>query len=381
VEPSESERLHLRVRAFIDASARDLATAEPFAQLALDLAAHQARHIPAIARLFRARGFDPALPGDVDAIPAVPTDVFRLTRVAAFPEGEAVRVFRTSGTTQGAFSRGEHALRTTATYEAAALAWGRRKLFPDGGPFRVIVLAPPLSEAPDSSLGFMLDHFARAVGREVSWHVRFVGEGLVLDAEGVRAACNEARAAGEAALLLGTSFAFVHLLDALAGEALPLPPGSRVMQTGGFKGRSREVAREVLRAELARTFALVEARIVAEYGMTELSSQLYEGGLAALLGGAPAPRAELYVPPPWLRVSAVDPVSLAPLPAGEVGLGRFVDLANVDSAVAVLTADRVRIHAGGVELLGRQPGAPPRGCSLAIDEMLGAPIVGAQTNG
>lgn len=381
MEPSESERLHLRVRAFIDASARELAPAEPFARLAWDLAAHQARHVPAIARLFRARGQDPALPGDVDAIPAVPTDVFRLTRVAAFPESETARVFRTSGTTQGALTRGEHALRTTATYEAAALAWGRRMLFPDGGPFRVIGLAPPLVEAPDSSLGFMLDRFAESVGRAASWHVRFVGDGLALDTAGVRDACRRAREAGEPALLLGTSFAFVHLLDALAGEVLPLPPGSRLMQTGGFKGRSREVPREALRAALARAFALDELWIVAEYGMTELSSQLYEGGLAAHLVRTPAPRDGLYVPPPWLRVTAVDPVTLAVLSAGEVGLGRFVDLANVDSAVAVLTADRLRVHEDGVELLGRQPGAPPRGCSLAIDEMLGAQTVGAQTNG
>lgn len=380
VDVSSSEALHGRVRAFIAASL-DGRAPESFETLAFALAAHQAANVPAIARLFRARGLDPARLPDLASIPAVPTDVFRMTRVAAFAEGEQTRVFRTSGTSSGAAARGEHAMRTTATYEAAALAWGRRMLFPDGGPFRVIALAPPLEEAPDSSLGFMIDHFAKAVGRLASWHVRFVGEGLELDVRGVRAACEEARAEGEPALLLGTSFAFVHLLDALDGAALPLPAASRVMQTGGFKGRSREVPRDALRTALARVFGLEEARIVAEYGMTELSSQLYEGGLAALLGGAPSPRDDLYAPPPWLRVDAVDPVTLVPVPMGEVGIGRFVDLANVDSALAVLTADRVRVHPGGVELLGRLPGAPPRGCSLAIDEMFGARtnFVGAQT--
>ena len=62
---------------------------------------------------------------------------------------------------------------------------------------------------------------------------------------------------------------------------------------------------------------------------------------------------------------------LAPVPEGSVGLARIEDLANVDSAVAVLAQDRVRKVPGGVELLGRAPGAPPRGCSIAIDEMLG----------
>ena len=74
-----------------------------------------------------------------------------------------------------------------------------------------------------------------------------------------------------------------------------------------------------------------------------------------------------------VRVSAVDPVTLAPLPDGEIGIARIVDLANVDSAVAVQTADRVRVLPEGVELLGRAPGAPPRGCSIAADERLGRP--------
>jgi hypothetical protein len=56
---------------------------------------------------------------------------------------------------------------------------------------------------------------------------------------------------------------------------------------------------------------------------------------------------------------------------GEVGIARFEDLANVDSAVAIQTADLVRTVGDGVELLGRAPGATPRGCSIAIDEMLG----------
>ena len=72
-----------------------------------------------------------------------------------------------------------------------------------------------------------------------------------------------------------------------------------------------------------------------------------------------------------MRVTAVDPITLAALPDGEIGIARLVDLANVDSAVAIQTADRVRVAGDGVALLGRAPGATPRGCSIAIDEMLG----------
>jgi hypothetical protein len=165
-------------------------------------------------------------------------------------------------------------------------------------------------------------------------------------------------------LLLATSFALVHLLDALSGASFRLPRGSAVMHTGGFKGRSREVDRDGLRRELADAFALDEKAIVGEYGMTELSSQFYEG---TPHGGEP----NVYVEPPWARVVPVDPETLEPVGAGEVGLARICDLMNVDSAVVVLAADQVRRRGAGFELLGRAKGAPPRGCSIALDELLG----------
>jgi hypothetical protein len=101
--------------------------------------------------------------------------------------------------------------------------------------------------------------------------------------------------------------------------------------------------------------------------MTELSSQFYEGTLpGAALHGEPG----VYLPPPWMRVEAVDPVTLAPVPAGEIGIARIIDLANVDSALVVQTEDLVRERGGGIELFGRRPGAPARGCSLAVEALL-----------
>jgi hypothetical protein len=105
--------------------------------------------------------------------------------------------------------------------------------------------------------------------------------------------------------------------------------------------------------------------------MTELSSQLYETTLAAALRGEhDAPRA-LWVPG-WMRATLVDPETLAPVPAGEVGVLRLDDPANLDSVCAIQTADLARQQAAGIVLLGRAPGAVPRGCSLAIEEALAA---------
>jgi hypothetical protein len=369
---TESDALHNRVRAFIGGSLRGAAT-EPFDTLAIDLARFQAAHIPTVARLAHARHAHFAHAPDASAIPAVPADVFRLARIAAHPRDCDVAVFRTSGTSHGAHARGEHALRTTETYELAALAWGRRFLWPDRDDLRALVLAPSIAEQPDSSLGFMLDKFAHTLPRRPAFlvHLKDGGTEAVIDVAGFARAAAEARAASQPVLVLSTSFALVHLLDGAGAHDLRLPAGSRVMQTGGFKGKSREIAPDALRALASRAFAVPEDHLVSEYGMTELGSQLYEGTLAGALGRGPRLPHGLYVAPPWVRVTAVDPVSLEPLAPGEVGIARILDLANVDSAVAVQTVDRVRLRDGAVELLGRAPGAPPRGCSLAMDEMLG----------
>jgi acyl-CoA synthetase (AMP-forming)/AMP-acid ligase II len=363
----ERHELHRRVQAFID---RTLAGEEPdtsFEPLAISILRYQAQHVPAYARLCAAAGRHPNEAGDPRTLPAMPTDAFRLARIAAHPPDADEVVFRTSGTTGGA--RGEHALSTTLTYERGALAWGRWALFFDETARRsAIVLGPTFGGARESSLYFMIQLFAdRCATSSVFLQAALDAP---IGADSLAAACDEARRRELPTVLLGTSFGFVNAIDALRGRTLALPPGSAAMHTGGFKGRSREVAPAELRAAVAHTFGLEENAVVGEYGMTELSSQLYEGTLRARSGlVAPATRHGLFVPPPWLRVAAVDAESLLPLPSGEPGILRFEDLANVDSALAIQTADRGRIVDGCVELLGRMPGAPPRGCSLLAPEL------------
>jgi hypothetical protein len=351
-----SAELHRAVRAEI--AAMGPANEGRFERLALAIARFQVDRVAPLARLCRARGVDVRAIDSIDDLPAIPSDVLRLKRVAAHSSIEDIRVFRTSGTTSGA--RGQHFFRDLGTYEEAAMAFAAKMLWPDGAPDRVIALAPPSARVADSSLGFMIDLFASRLGAPISHHVDLDAG---LDVAGVERAVGEAREAGARVLVAGTAFAYVFLLDALGAGALALPPASTLMLTGGFKGRSREVPEAELRAALALRLGLEPRRIVGEYGMTELSSQLYEGRLARI--------GDAYRAPPWVRVTAVDPLSLRPVPPGDVGIARIVDLANVDSAVAIQTMDRVRVSAHGVELLGRLPGATPRGCSIAIDELLG----------
>jgi hypothetical protein len=331
-----------------------------------------------MARLVASRASSLA---SVSEIPAVPVAAFRLARVAVHPPELDVARFETSGTTEA--TRGVHPFRTTSTYEALALAFGACALRATPGRAVVVCLAPVPDSRHASSLAFMMRLFVRAWdGRSLGivadssnssaddhevaperWLVR----DRQVDVDALRRAARCAIARQEPLLILATAFALVLLLDALDGSLIDAPPNSVVMVTGGFKGRSRVVEKNELRAAAARAFGIATERVVGEYGMTELSSQLYEATLpGAELTGPP----DVFVAPPWLRVEPVDPVTLAPVRAGELGIARFVDLGNVDSAVAVQTDDLVRRVEGGIELHGRREGAEPRGCSLALEALL-----------
>lgn len=153
------------------------------------------------------------------------------------------------------------------------------------------------------------------------------------------------------------------------------------MFTGGFKGRSRELDEASLRAAITARFGVPDDHVVMEYGMTELSSQLWTREL--LDRGSPTKQGLLWIPP-WLGATAMDPTSLAPLREGERGILRFDDAANLDSCVSIQTADVgviVRDAAGrrGLVLEGRDPTAVPRGCSLAIEEALAGDTAGGAT--
>jgi len=297
--------------------------------------------------------------------PAVPTDVFRVMRVAAHRADQDVKLFRTSGTSAG--ERGEHALRDLGLYDLAAHAAARHALFPDVERMQLVLLAPSPEELPDSSLSYMLGRFGAWFGAGPSTYA--LRDGALDHALLVRTLERCERDAAPVALL-GTSFAFVHAEDALAARRFALPRGSRIMQTGGFKGRSRTIEPEAMLRLLAARYGVAPAFIVQEYGMTELSSQLYETTLRdAALGREPGPR-RLWVPG-WLRVSRVDASTLEPVASEREGLLRIDDLANVDSACAIQTSDRALACEDGIRVLGRAEDATPRGCSLAIDAALG----------
>ncbi|MHB1170121.1 MAG: LuxE/PaaK family acyltransferase [Longimicrobiales bacterium] len=363
--------LHATVRAALRTPA-DAAPAEAdFDALALRIFEHQFELNSPFRAYCERRGRTPSSISHWTEIPPVPAAAFREVSLVAGDPHDARVVFRTSGTTGGAARRGEHYVIDPSIYEASLLPTFTAYLLPDGARPDMLALIPPRPQMPDSSLAYMIDVVMRSVGGSNSAYAVDAEKGIDHDAA---MAWLTAAADGERPVcLLGTSFSFVHLIDALkdGGRSFHLPAGSRLMDTGGYKGRSREVPAEELRTMYGTYLGIESAYCINEYGMTELCSQYYDATLHdAVRGAADRPRRKKG--PPWLRARVLDPETLEPLPAGAVGILAHYDLANVDSVIGVLTEDLGHEVDDGFVVLGRARDATPRGCSIALDDLLSA---------
>lgn len=333
-----------------------------FDRLARDVFAHQLRFNPVYRQFCLFQGV--AAAADVRSwreIPAVPTGAFKVGRWATFPEEEERVAFRTSGTSTS--TPGFHRLDTLALYNAAIVSSARRWLLPDRERIRCLLLSPDPRAAPDSSLVHMLAVFREAFGGP--------GTGF-LAPEALPAALDRTAADGEPVLIAGAALAFHHALPIGDDRSWSLTSGSRAMVTGGFKGVRFATDPDELGARIAARLGIPRELQVAEYGMTELSTQYYDASLRRALAGEESAGSRGFVVPPWARVRIVDPLDGRELPEGEVGAIVHVDLANRGSALALQTSDLgAWTGAGTFELRGREPGAEARGCSLAADLWLG----------
>jgi hypothetical protein len=356
-----AEALERRFAAGVRAAWRD----EDFDALALAAFALQFERIPAYRALCERRGRTPRAVSRWQEVPPVPATAFKHLELVAGDAPGAEAIFRTSGTTRGSHERGRHFVPSLSLYRRSLLPSFATHVLAARGRIRFVSLIPPPVEQPESSLSFMVGVAAEALATETHWLVDASG---ALDEEALRRVTRRASNAHEPVLLLGTALALLHALERLEGAPLAeLAPGSRIMETGGFKGAGREVTRVELYARLGGATGVPPGRIVSEYGMTELLSQLYEPVLSEGPGATGT-----HVPPPWLRVRALDATTLEELEPGEEGLLCFFDLANAGSVCHVLTEDVGSVVSGRVRLAGRAAGAEPRGCSLAMDELMAA---------
>ena len=325
------------------------------------LFAYQVRHNEPYARYAAACGFSAAKPPrSWREIPAVPASAFKDATLATFDVARAELEFHTSGTTD--VVAGKHFVERAALYDVSLAAGFDRFVVPERTGLRFLNFVPSPRRQPHSSLGYMVGYVSVLCG---DGRAGYFADGAALDVAGFTSALDDAIDAAQAVCVVGTAFALLALLAALetAKRCFAAPAGSRLMETGGFKGRTRVVPRDELYRRLESALGIPQASIVAEYGMTELLSQYYD------LPESRSSTLRIKTAPPWLRTLVVDSVG-AVLAAGEIGFLRHVDLANRSSVVAVLTEDRGYATQGGIVLVGRELDAPPRGCSLDAEDLL-----------
>lgn len=363
--PREVRELDDEILAFIRKGV-DHEDADQFNRLALQVFALQYSRIPLYQRYCERRGATPMDIFSWDQIPALATDCFKAADLALLPE-QTVRTFMTSGTTK-AEERGrvhfdEGGLRLMdATIDEAAAAF----LFPDGLKNTVLIIAPSPEDAPHMIMAYGMNRLKAAFGLPES---RFLVGEHGFQVQDLVDALQSAEAERIPTALFGGSFGFVNFFDYCRQQGLrfQLPPGSRCLDAGGFKGRSREVGREEFLDACEEFTGTPRGYCVNLLGMTEVASQFYDNTLSLLSKGLDGPRCK--VNPPWTKTSVVDPDTLEPLPPGERGLLRHFDLANRGHICAIQTDDVGMLVPGGFEVYGRAQEGEARGCSLTIDEM------------
>ena len=342
-----------RIATFIEDPAGD-----DFEAVALAAFRFQFERIEVYRRLCTGRGLSPESINRWQDIPMVPTQAFKSVALHA---SSPIEVFRSSGTTQGS-QRSTHHHPFPDLYRQVIEASFPAFCLPDGNRRPMLSLIPSRQLVPDSSLSFMIDHVLERFGGPGS--LAAVGKRGV-EAAKTRSWLAAQQRKGQPVLVLATALSLHQCLQTLARMDLRfrLPAGSAIFETGGFKTQEHEIDRDKLLEDALRFLNVPGAAVVREYGMTELTSQAYT---RTLTGGD----SDIFVCPPWMRARILDPETLRERAAGEEGMIAFLDLANVGSALHVLSEDMGARDGEGFRLLGRATGAELRGCSLTAEELI-----------
>ena len=308
-----------------------------FLSISLEIFREQLRDLPVYRAFCSHLGRDENNVHSLEEIPFLPVEFFK-THELIRPGKQAEAVFRSSGTTGMTTSR--HPVADLELYAESFLRaftqfYGRPEKY------CILALLPSYRDRPDSSLIYMVESL---INLSEHPHSGFIG-GSASESHARIIACDQG---DRPVLLIGVSFA---LLD-LAREHRMQLSNTLVMETGGMKGRKKEMVREALHQELCQGFGV--DRIHSEYGMTELLSQAYSKGYGR------------FYSPPWMRILPRDPEDpLSFLGSERTGGLNIIDLANRYSCSFLATQDLGKIYEdGSFEVLGRFDHSDVRGCNL-----------------
>jgi len=316
-----------------------------FDGLALDLFRFQSKENKIYSAYIKARKVVPEEVIRVEDIPFLPIGFFKSHQVVCGDIGNYQDFYSSSGTTGQVTSK--HYLWSESFYlEHASRIF--KEFYGEITDYHVLALLPAYLERKGSSLVAMADHFIK---ESASSHSGF----YLYNYRELLAKLNELKTLGDGkkVLLLGVTFALLDLAEQF-GKQFPKLDNLLVMETGGMKGRRREMIREEVHQVLKAAFKV--DNVHSEYGMTELMSQAYSMGEGK------------YTLPPSIHVylrDVNDPLSWSTRPQGGVNV---IDLANFHSCAFIETQDLARYDKNGMlEILGRFDNSEIRGCNLMVD--------------
>lgn len=284
-------------------------------------------------------GKDSSNVSQIQDIPFIPIDFFKSKTILSGKE-KASTIFTSSGTTGSITSK--HYVTNTKLYEESYLK-AFKHFYGSVKDYCVLALLPSYLERKGSSLIYMVDDLIKK-----SEHPK---SGFFLNnTDTLLETLKTLQNTNTKILLIGVSFA---LLDLVEANQLHLK-NTIVMETGGMKGRRKEMIREELHETLKKGFGL--SKIHSEYGMTELLSQGYSKGDG------------IFNCPPWMKIltrDTEDPLTLQGY--GKTGGVNVIDLANINSCSFIATQDLGKVYENGsFEILGRFDHSDIRGCNLMV---------------
>lgn len=317
----------------------NIKTQEEFEQLALQTFRYQFENNRVYRSFCDLLYKHPSAVKTIQDIPFLPIQFFKSHRVLSSSE-TIQQIFTSSGTTGSVTSK--HFVTNLNLYETS-FTKGFQNVYGPVQDYTILALLPSYLEREGSSLIYMVEHLIQATQKpESGFYLNNLSELkdtlLRLDANGKKV------------LLIGVSFA---LLDLVEQHQFNLK-NTIIMETGGMKGRRKELIREELHSILKAGFGV--NAIHSEYGMTELLSQAYSKGKG------------LFECPNWMQVLTRDPEdALTVLPSGKTGGINIIDLANVNSCSFIATQDLGKTYKDGTfEVIGRFDNSDIRGCNLMV---------------
>jgi len=275
----------------------------------------------------------------IEQIPFLPIQFFKSHKIVSSLD-EIQETFSSSGTTGSITSK--HYVTDLTLYEKSYLK-GFNHFYGDIEEYTVLALLPNYLERQGSSLVYMVDDLIQKSQKPES--------GFYLDnLEELSEMLMKLDSKGEKALLIGVSFA---LLDLIELQKFSLK-NTIIMETGGMKGRRKELIRDELHVILKKGFGVEQ--IHSEYGMTELLSQGYSKGNG------------VFDCPPWMKILTRDTEdALTIQQAGKTGGINVIDLANYNSCSFIATQDLGKVHTNATfEIIGRFDNSDIRGCNLMV---------------